>query len=621
MPLRLDQFADQLIDSGLMSAEEVKQFIHGSPDDSEHPDGDQLAQLLVRKKKITAYQAQQIYSGDGKSLLLGNYLITDKLGEGGMGMVLKAKHKRMKRTVALKVMSAGAMKSPDAVDRFHREVEAAARLEHTNIVAAFDADEANGVHFLVMSYVPGKDLSELVKEKGPLPPDKAVACVLQAARGLEYAHSEGVVHRDIKPANLLLDNNGVVQILDMGLARIDAGDGDQAELTGTGQIMGTVDYMAPEQALSTKTADARSDIYSLGATLWYLITGKAAYGGETLMAKLIAHREAPIPSLQAECDNVSPELDAVFEKMVAKKPEERYQTMSEVITALTSFGDSSSPSLNLDPSESRKLSGYLAGNLTPSELTGVNTSGNVSPVTEHYEATVNVESSNVDTNPQTQQLPSPTLIKTTPRPRVSKSSPFWANRKVQIGTGIVAVGAMLVLLAAAVVFFLQTPSGTLQVEINDPEIEVSIKGSDVVLKGVDKEDVTLRPGAHVLHVKRGDFEFDTTSLILKKRETVVVKVELLDGQVQVASGGKVIGSSLPARSPVAEAAKPPPPAIVPFDAKQARQHQEAWAKHLSTEVETTNSIGIKMRLIPPGEFLMGSSVEEIAKLLELYGRC
>jgi eukaryotic-like serine/threonine-protein kinase len=359
--ITLDQFLTQVADSSLLSAAELHALIATLPENRRPQDGEQLARELVRQKKLTAYQAQQIYSGRGKSLVLGNYVVLDKLGQGGMGMVLKAEHRRMERLVALKVLSPKVVRTPEALRRFQREVKAAARLEHANIVTAYDADEAGGTHFLVMQYVAGTDLSALVKEKGPLPLGQALDCTLQAARGLQYAHEHGVVHRDIKPANLLLDRQGTVKILDMGLARLESAGAEQDRLTGTGQIMGTIAYMAPEQAMDTKHADARADIYSLGITLWYLLTGRAVYGGETAVEKLMAHQTQPIPSRQQACPQVSPELQAVFAKMLAKTPATRYQTMTEVIADLErcQAGPTSAPSLGATPDEDSRLNAFL----------------------------------------------------------------------------------------------------------------------------------------------------------------------------------------------------------------------------------------------------------------------
>ena len=219
MSVPIDEFIATLTESGLMAQEEVDEFLAGVSEQEKPEDGEQLAKLLYRSEKLTKFQTQCIYQGKTKGLVLGNYVVLDKIGKGGMGHVYKAQHKRMKREVALKVLPSGIAKQTEAIDRFHREVVAAARLDHPNVVTAHDADEAEGVHFLVMELVEGTDLAKLVRSKGAVSVAKAIDYVTQAALGLQYAHERGVVHRDIKPSNLLLDQADTVKILDMGLAR------------------------------------------------------------------------------------------------------------------------------------------------------------------------------------------------------------------------------------------------------------------------------------------------------------------------------------------------------------------------------------------------------------------
>ena len=340
MAVPLDKFARSLSDCGLMTAEEVDAFIRGLPADRQPQDARALAKEMLRYNRLTRFQVQAVYEGKARVLVLGNYVILDKIGEGGMGQVFKAQHRRMERVVALKVLPEAAMSSPEAVQRFQREVKAAARLSHPNIVTAYDADEAGGVHFLVMEYVEGKDLASLVEERGTLSVDRAVDYLRQAAKGLKYAHGQGIVHRDVKPSNLLLDKTGTVKVLDLGIARVreEPGSADataDAALTREGAVMGTLDFMSPEQGLNTKNADARSDVYSLGCTLFWLLVGEPIYAGDTLMAKLLAHREQPVPSLRHLRNDVPPSLDTLFRRMVAKKPIDRQQSMTEVIADLS----------------------------------------------------------------------------------------------------------------------------------------------------------------------------------------------------------------------------------------------------------------------------------------------
>lgn len=333
--LNLDEFGLRIIDSGLMDEEQVA----GLRDRIAADDARSFVQKLVSEKRLTRFQAIVLLEGRDIPLVLDRYVLLDELGAGGMGAVYKALHQQMDRIVALKILPKEAVDSEEKVRRFHREVKTAAKLEHPNIVTAHDAREDKGYHFLVMSLVSGSDLSKLVRQQGPLPISKAVDCIVQAARGLEHAHQLGIIHRDIKPANLLLNKKGKVKILDMGLARIDGGDSSEdktmsMELTQAGAVMGTIAYLAPEQALDTRMADARSDIYSLGCTLYYLLTGKPIYLEDTFMKTMLAHREADIPALKDERESIPEELETVFAKMVAKKPEDRFQSMTEVISAL-----------------------------------------------------------------------------------------------------------------------------------------------------------------------------------------------------------------------------------------------------------------------------------------------
>lgn len=372
--LTLKQFCQRLVESGVMTADEVLAFRAGYTDESRPSTADATARELILRQKLTPFQAGALVSGRPERLVLGNNVLLEKIGEGGMGEVFKALHRRMRRLVCIKILRPTLVDSPYAVRRFQREVQAAAQLSHPHIVTAFDADEEGGVHFLVMEYVEGLDLGTRVARQGPLPVADVIRYIAQAAIGLEYAHSKGIVHRDIKPGNLLLDSLGVLKVLDMGLARIDdppeAGsdpsDGSVESLTRENQIVGTVEYMSPEQADDTGRVDRRSDIYSLGCTMFRLLAGYPPYQAESPIKVLMAHRLREIPSLQAVRPEVSDELEAIYLKMVAKSQADRYQTMAEVLRALQPLlGDAGLAVADSSPPASQKGTVSNLGALAP----------------------------------------------------------------------------------------------------------------------------------------------------------------------------------------------------------------------------------------------------------------
>ena len=311
-----------------------------------------LARELLQRGWLTPYQINQLFLGRGAELVLGGYLILERLGEGGTGQVFKARHLRMNRVVALKLLRKELLADTELVQRFYREIRVLSQLEHPNIVHALDAGPAGLTHLLVMEYVVGTDLARLVKQKGPLPVPQAIDFIRQAALGLHHAHERGLVHRDIKPHNLMLSKpgpkgteSGQIKILDLGLARLQRPmdsdttarlDEDQAgSLTPVGAVMmGTADYMAPEQALDFHQADIRADIYSLGATFYYLLTGQPPFPGGTLTQKLLRHQQAEAPSVKHSRRDVPPAVAAVVGKMLAKRPQDRYQVPADVVRAL-----------------------------------------------------------------------------------------------------------------------------------------------------------------------------------------------------------------------------------------------------------------------------------------------
>jgi serine/threonine protein kinase len=308
-----------------------------------NPTAQQVAGFLLERGFVTSFQAAAIEQGEPQRLLLGEYVLIEPIGRGGMGQVYKARHRRMDRIVALKILRPDVVATTDAVKRFHREVRAAARLEHPNVVAAYDAGQSGETHFLVMQYVAGSDLASILRKRGPLPLGESISYMLQAARGLAYAHGEGVIHRDIKPSNMLVDGAGTLKVLDLGLAQFepsveaDLHRRDVSELTGSGQVMGTVDYMSPEQAIDPRRADQRSDIYSLGCTWYRLLTGDVPYAAESAVEKIFAHRVAVVPQLRDRRDDIPPEIDEFCAAMMAKRPDDRPQSMGEVVERLEAW--------------------------------------------------------------------------------------------------------------------------------------------------------------------------------------------------------------------------------------------------------------------------------------------
>ena len=490
--------------------------------------------------------------------VLGVYRLEKKLGEGGMGAVWKAFHTKLKKYVALKVLPAHLLRDAKLVSRFEREMEAVGRLDHPAIVRAMDAGEVQGTHYLVMEYVDGQDLGQLVKTRGARKVSDACEMIRQAAIGLAYAHKNGLVHRDVKPSNLFLTKDGKVKILDLGLARLQ-GDNLAADpgagLTGTGQVLGTPDYMAPEQWENTHTVGPACDLYALGCTLFYLLTGRAPFGDDkhqTLPRKMMGHvNEAPpelsavrttllarakkpaqvntvdstlsdesnragnpsAAAIPAPSHDIPPELESIYQRLLAKEPKDRFATADELAVALLAV-----------------IKGKKPASSDPTIDMSVGPASNQSP-------------------PQPPTVPQFTAFdQLTPVSRPARP-PVPPRSKTLAALG--GLGAVL-LLGVILITIKNRDGSTTKIEVDESsEINISRKG-----------DTETSP-----------------------------------------SGTRTGWHGWPANAPK--------PAIAPFDAAQAKRHQEEWAKYLNVPVEYTNSIRMKFRLIPPGEFEFGGNQADI----------
>jgi serine/threonine protein kinase len=338
--LKVDTFLDLVRRSELVDRDQLNRVLLALKEEARGEpinDTEFVASRLVDAGLVTRWQADRLLEGRYKGFFLEKYKLLGHLGTGGMSSVYLAEHVLMHRRVAIKVLPKGRVHSSSYLARFRREAEAIAALDHRNVVRAYDIGNVNDIHYLVMEYVEGQDLQNLVKEKGVLDYARAADFIRQAAEGLEHAHRAGLIHRDIKPANLLLDRHNVVKVLDLGLARF-TGE-DQASLTVAfdENVLGTADYLAPEQAIDSHGVDARADIYSLGCSLYYLLTGNPPFPDGTLPQRLMMHQKSPPPDIRDRRPDAPEDLIEICLKMMAKKPSARYQSAQEVADVMADW--------------------------------------------------------------------------------------------------------------------------------------------------------------------------------------------------------------------------------------------------------------------------------------------
>ena len=332
-------FLDLVKRSQLVQEDPLKEFlskIRKQQSEGLLKSSESLAKAFVEEELLTEWQAEKLLAGKHRGFMLGKYKLLGQLGKGGMSTVYLAEHILMRARRAIKVLPRNRVKDATYLKRFELEARAAAKLDDPNIVRTYDIDNEGDTHYIVMEYVEGRDLHQLVKKIGHLKFDTAADYIAQVARGLDHAHEMGLVHRDIKPANCLLDNNGVVKLLDMGLARI-VDDAASLTIDNNENVLGTADYLAPEQAMNSHSADSRADIYSLGCTLYFLLTSHPPFPEGSISERLMKHQIETPSGVMKDRPDVPPTLLHICEKMMAKKPDDRYHTAGEVAERLAEW--------------------------------------------------------------------------------------------------------------------------------------------------------------------------------------------------------------------------------------------------------------------------------------------
>lgn len=332
-----DKFLELVRRSELVDPQPLRDFVAGLTKEEHAESPERLAARLVEAKLLNNWQAENLLKGKYKGFTLGKYKLRGHLGTGGMSSVYLAEHPVMERLVAVKVLPKKYIENRNYLDRFRREARAAASLDHPNIVRAFDIDQDGDTHYIVMEYVDGQDLQKMVKEFGPLDPFDAADFIAQAANGLQHAHDAGLIHRDVKPANCLVDKKRVLKLLDLGLAKFSADSRPGLSEIYDDSVVGTADYLAPEQAINSQKIDWRADIYGLGCTFYFLLTGQPPFPTGSIAERLLKHQTAEPTSLYQLRPEVPPALAEICRRMMIKSPYDRLQRASQVAAELTAW--------------------------------------------------------------------------------------------------------------------------------------------------------------------------------------------------------------------------------------------------------------------------------------------